>query len=105
MQQGIKINQFVIGGCTIIVVLTGLASYLANSTNNSLIESNKWVSHTYAVKAELKEMEKTLVDAETGQRGFIITNKTQYLEPFNKAKIVMEKKFALLWRNLRKQSA
>ena len=96
MQQGIKINQFVIGGCTIIVGLTGFASFLANSTNNSLIESNKWVNHTYAVKAQLKEMEKMLVDAETGQRGFIITNKTQYLEPFNKAKATVKENFLLL---------
>ncbi|MBD2197063.1 MULTISPECIES: methyl-accepting chemotaxis protein [Calothrix] len=93
MQQGIKINQFVIGGCTIIVALTGVTSILANATNKSLIESNKWLSHTYAVKTELKEISKILIDAETGQRGFIITNKPQYLEPYNQAKSVIKDNF------------
>ncbi|WP_146034070.1 CHASE3 domain-containing protein, partial [Nostoc cycadae] len=86
MPQGIKINQFVIGGCAIIVGLTGVASYISNSTTNSLIESNKWVNHTYAIKTQLKELEKSLIDAETGQRGFIITKEERYLEPFNLAK-------------------
>ncbi|BAZ50004.1 methyl-accepting chemotaxis sensory transducer [Nostoc sp. NIES-4103] len=85
MQKGIKINQFVIGGCAIIVALTGVTSYISNSINNSLIESNGWVNHTYAVKAQLKELENILVDAETGQRGFIITKQERYLEPFNSA--------------------
>jgi methyl-accepting chemotaxis protein WspA len=94
MQQGIKINQFVIGGCAIIVALTGVTSYISNSTNSSLIESNRWVNHTYAVKSQLKELEKILVDAETGQRGFIITNEEKYLEPFNAAKTKLDGTFS-----------
>ncbi|MBF2006265.1 MAG: methyl-accepting chemotaxis protein [Chlorogloeopsis fritschii C42_A2020_084] len=86
MQQGIKINQFVIGGCGLIVILTLITSLISKSTNDSLIESNKWVAHTFAVKENLRAIEKLLVDAETGKRGFIITDREKYLEPYESAK-------------------
>ncbi|WP_088240703.1 methyl-accepting chemotaxis protein [Calothrix rhizosoleniae] len=42
--------------------------------------------HTEDVKARLISIKNILVDAETGQRGFIITNKERYLEPYIQAK-------------------
>ncbi|MDZ8090589.1 MAG: CHASE3 domain-containing protein [Nostoc sp. DedQUE05] len=96
MQQGIRINQFVIGGFGIIVILTGIASFVAKSANDSLANSATLVTHTYSVKLDLKEIEKILVDAETGQRGFIITNKQQYLEPYKIAKNNLKDKFKYL---------
>ncbi|MBE9208293.1 methyl-accepting chemotaxis protein [Nostoc sp. LEGE 06077] len=94
MAQAIKINQFVMGGCAIIVALTAFTNYISNSTTNSLIDSNTWVNNTYAIKAQLKELEKFLIDAETGQRGFIITKEERYLEPFNVAKIKLKDTFS-----------
>lgn len=43
------------------------------------------VAHTRAVTAELAQTLATLVDAETGQRGFLITGEDRYLVPFNAA--------------------
>ncbi|MBD2496108.1 methyl-accepting chemotaxis protein [Nostoc sp. FACHB-280] len=93
MPRGIKINHFVMGGCAIIVSLTGVASYISNSNTNSLIESNNWVNQTYAIKAQLKELEKFLLDAETGQRGFLLTKEERYLEPYKLAKVKLKDTF------------
>ncbi|ALF52107.1 chemotaxis protein [Nostoc piscinale CENA21] len=94
MPRGIKINHFVTGGCAVIVSLTGIASYISNSNTNSLIESNNWVNQTYAIKAQLKELEKLLLDAETGQRGFIITREERYLEPYKLAQVKLKDTFS-----------
>ncbi|KAF3887212.1 MULTISPECIES: methyl-accepting chemotaxis protein [Nostocales] len=85
MQQGIKINQFVLGGCGIIVILTAIASSVSKGTNDSLIASSNSLLLTHSVKTQLKEIEKNLIDAETGQRGFILTKKEEYLEPYRTA--------------------
>ncbi|MBD2457493.1 methyl-accepting chemotaxis protein [Nostoc sp. FACHB-87] len=93
MPRGIKINHFIMGGCTLIVGLTGIASYISNSNTNLLIASNNWVNQTYAIKSQLKELEKFLLDAETGQRGFIITKEERYLEPYKLAQFKLKDTF------------
>ncbi|AFY71598.1 methyl-accepting chemotaxis sensory transducer [Thalassoporum mexicanum PCC 7367] len=90
MQQGLRINQFVLGGFGIVVLIAGIASFVSQSTTNSLEESNEWVIHTYQVETQLRALEKLLVDAETGQRGFVITGKEQYLQPYNAARDVLD---------------
>jgi len=85
MQQGIRINQFVMGGFGVILLLTGIASLISKSTTDSLIDSVSLLNHSYSVKFYLKEIEKNLVDPETGQRGFLITNNSDYLQPYNNA--------------------
>ena len=43
---------------------------------------NDWVEHTHEVITTATDFQKQLVDAETGQRGFLLTNSPSYLEPF-----------------------
>ena len=40
------------------------------------------VAHTYSVKLALQQLLTRLVDAETGERGYIITNEAGYLQPY-----------------------
>jgi methyl-accepting chemotaxis protein WspA len=93
MQQGLKLNQFVIAGCGLIVILASLTTYITKKTNQELVTNDNLITKTFAFKANLKELEKLLVDAETGQRGFIITKEERYLEPFNKAKQKLNNSF------------
>ena len=44
------------------------------------------VAHTYSVKLALQQLLTRLVDAETGERGYIITNEAGYLQPYNGAR-------------------
>lgn len=50
-----------------------------------VIDSSYRVSHTNAVLTALEETLSTLKDAETGQRGYIITGKENFLEPYTAA--------------------
>ncbi len=50
-----------------------------------LVENEHWVSHTHQVLTELEAMISTLKDAETGQRGYLLTGEERYLEPYKNA--------------------
>ncbi|MBD2777619.1 sensor histidine kinase [Iningainema tapete] len=50
-----------------------------------LIENERSVSHSHQVIAELEVTLSTLKDAETGQRGYLITGDDKYLQPYRSA--------------------
>jgi PAS domain S-box-containing protein len=56
------------------------------------------VAHTREVTAELSQVLSTLVDAETGQRGFLITGEERYLEPYHGATAVVNDRLERLTR-------
>lgn len=64
----------------IAVVAIGVASYHSTA---ALIDSTSQLDHSYRVVRSLGQLLSVLKDAETGQRGFIITGVDQYLEPYN----------------------
>ena len=55
-----------------------------------------WVTHTLDVKLRVAEVEKTLLNAETSQRGFLLTGRDQYLVPYKEAKAVYQGQLAAL---------
>jgi len=63
----------------IILVILGGGSY-RNITE--FIESSQMKTHTYQVLENLDRVLSTLKDAETGQRGYLITGKDRYLDPY-----------------------
>lgn len=69
---------------TVVVLVVTLAVELANLRN--VYVTNEAVEHTQSVELALQQILTTMVDAETGERGFIITGETSYLEPFNRAR-------------------
>jgi len=48
----------------------------------SLAEDETWVQHTQTVRLETKQLVKALVDAETGVRGYGLTQREEFLEPY-----------------------
>ena len=52
---------------------------------NLLIDTERWVAHTHQVRIELADLLSLLKDAETGQRGYVITAEESYLEPYKAA--------------------
>jgi two-component system, cell cycle sensor histidine kinase and response regulator CckA len=64
------------------LVVNAIVSYRATS---ALINHQRLVSHTHQVLTELESTMSTMKDAETGERGFIITGDTRYLEPYQTA--------------------
>jgi signal transduction histidine kinase len=58
-----------------------------------LLRVEQQVSHTNEVIAQAHQIEKLLVDMETGVRGYLITEKDNFLEPYNKALPSIDSKF------------
>lgn len=50
--------------------------------NDKHDKSTFWVSHTHDVRRSIVNVLSLLIDAETGQRGFLLTGKEKYLEPY-----------------------
>ncbi len=67
------------GLAAVTLLLIALVSY---RNANLLIETEHWVGHTHQVRAELAELLSQLKDAETGQRGYVITGEESYLDPY-----------------------
>jgi signal transduction histidine kinase/CheY-like chemotaxis protein len=53
-------------------------------------ENKQWVEHTYRVLKQTLEIEKVMVDMETGERGFLVTGEESFLEPYNSAHAKIE---------------
>src|SRR5437763_5660439 len=65
-----------------ILFAVGIVSY---RNTRKLINDNHSVAHAQDIINELDRMFSIMTEAETGQRGFIITGDEQYLEPYIKA--------------------
>lgn len=63
-------------------LILGILSYLMIG---NLMTSMEWHNHTHQVLQMNEVLRSHLKDAETGQRGYIITGEEKYLEPYYKA--------------------
>ena len=63
----------------VLLLLIGAASYRSTV---QLIETAGWGSHGNQVRFAITELLSRLQDAETGQRGFVLTGQDRYLEPY-----------------------
>ena len=79
------------GAISLALVLAFLATLINLRTVHSTAER---VSHTHAVLGSLQRLLATVIDAETGQRGFIITGSDEYLEPYLRARADIPATFA-----------
>jgi len=66
-----KLRQVFPSGVGIVFFVVIINTIVSDLVTNTLEDSAQWVAHTHQVKGFLAKLEKTLVDAETGQRGFI----------------------------------
>jgi PAS domain S-box-containing protein len=70
------------GFVAIFVVL--VAARIAGTINlRRVFDTSQAVAHSYSVKADLRQLLTTLINAETGGRGFIITGQVGYLERYD----------------------
>ncbi len=78
------------------LILFGVVGIAAYINTQGLIEHNKRMAHTNDVLENLEGVLSTLKDAETGQRGFILTGQDRYLEPYSQAAGAMQDRLAAL---------
>lgn len=66
-------------------ILMIVVSFIVYQNLESLSKTADWVDHTQEVLRKISDIEKLVLDMETGKRGFLITGKNQYLEPYESA--------------------
>ncbi len=71
---------FGLAGLTLVLIVG-----VAYQSTQSLIDNAQWRSHTHEVRAHLSGLLSKLTDAETGQRGYLITGDDAYLAPYQAA--------------------
>jgi len=64
----------------LLLLAIGTVSYRSIS---KLTSTSQWVTHTHEVLEKVAAVLSLLKDAETGQRGYVITGDEAYLEPYN----------------------
>ncbi|TXR55246.1 methyl-accepting chemotaxis protein [Quadrisphaera setariae] len=73
-------------GFALATVLLAVVGGLALKFTETLYANQDAVQHTYQVLSALTALDSSLKDAETGQRGYLITGDDAYLAPFTAAK-------------------
>src|ERR1700744_4475787 len=64
----------------LILILSSVASYISIK---NLLNSARLVDHSNIVSSEASDVISTMKDAETGQRGYLLTGEAVFLEPYN----------------------
>jgi CHASE3 domain sensor protein/ABC-type transporter Mla subunit MlaD len=64
-----------------LMLIAGLSYHNASL----LIDTERWVAQTHEVRTELAQLLVRLTDAETGQRGYVVTGEESYLAPYKSA--------------------
>lgn len=83
MKASLKRNLLIgFGVSLLILIMSSVASYFSIQ---NLLSSGEEVRHTNLVVSKLEQSISIAKDAETGQRGFLLTGKPEFLEPYNGA--------------------
>ena len=69
-------------GYGLALALLAANALLAYLDIRAIVRGNWWVQHSREVVAQLERAASTLKDAETGQRGYLLTGKDEYLGPY-----------------------
>lgn len=86
-------------GFAIPVVALAIVAIFGYRSAYNLIENDQKVAHSVLVRREISTLMSDLINAETGQRGFIITGKDEFLQPYTTALAAIDRDFAQLKRD------
>ena len=94
-----KFSRFGLFGFLVLTLAAGLnvaALYTAEQRFAELREAGNWVRHTQDAENLIAHIYRKTVDAETGQRGFLLTQDETYLNPYLDARVEIPKDLAAL---------
>ncbi|MCJ8209075.1 response regulator [Mucilaginibacter sp. RS28] len=74
--------QIGFGLSLLLLIISSIASYVSI---NNLLTSSDLVEHSHQVVRSLDNIISTMKDAETGQRGFLLTQRDEFLQPYEGA--------------------
>ena len=78
-----KANRVLVPSLLLIAfVIVGLNTWLAFRSVNALVRSDYWVDHTWQSIDQVERIMSSAKDAETGNRGYLLTGDENYLAPY-----------------------
>ncbi|HWF09212.1 MAG TPA: CHASE3 domain-containing protein [Bryobacteraceae bacterium] len=80
-----KIGARILLGYGLALIVAGIVGVVAYRATAELITSAAEVAHTHLVKESLADLLSSFKDAETGQRGLVLTGDESYLDPYTNA--------------------
>jgi signal transduction histidine kinase len=84
-------------GFAVALILLGANAMVAHQSVKSLINAERWVTHTYEILREVETDVSLAKDVETGARGYVITANREFLEPYNAARLKVKNKLEPLY--------
>jgi PAS domain S-box-containing protein len=90
-------KRILIGFSLAAITLAWLTIYSYRSTRE-MISSSKWVAHTHDVLYHAEQVLAVACNIEIGQRGYALTGKAEFLEPYNKARVEIDDHYRELLR-------
>ncbi len=72
-------------GFALALIIQLVVAVVSYRTTTRLIDNSGDVTQTYLILGELEQLLSFLKDAETGQRGYLLTQKRTYLDPYTKS--------------------
>jgi methyl-accepting chemotaxis protein len=88
--MNMRIGSRILAGYALTLLVVGAVGIIAYRSTTELVASADLVTHTHKVKENLSEVLSALKDAETGQRGFLLTGEERYLDPYQGALRVID---------------
>ena len=70
----------------VLLLILALVAGISLERLNAARDAREWAQHSYRVLGTLKDLVIALTEAETGQRGYVLTGKDEYLAPYNAAR-------------------
>jgi methyl-accepting chemotaxis protein len=78
-----KIGTRILAGYLAAVLIFSVVGILSYKATEDLVNGNAWVAHSYQVRNGLSDILVSMINAETGQRGFLLTGDPKFLEPYH----------------------
>ncbi len=91
-----RLTPAVVAGFAAVVLVLAGTLIAELRTLRDVHATSEAVRRVFALKVELRDLLASLVDAETGQRGYVITGDRAYLEPYEHARREMGRELARL---------
>ena len=97
----LKITVKIGATIAVIVLVAAVVSTLSLHNLTKIEDANYWTDHTYKVLGEVSLLTSTMVDQETGVRGYLVSGDTGFLAPYANG----QKAFATALENVRTLTA
>ena len=103
-----KVELWAGAGLAVVLAFFLISGVIAYADIQDLRSNNQRVVHTHSVLIGADDLLSAVQDAETGQRGYILTGNERYLEPYDRAMAVVDERLdglaALTQANPRQQA-